>query len=634
MTPPASSSLHLGRGLRILRVQMVQRSGEIDEYDFSGVATTILTGPRNSSKTTTLKVIDFCLGGGGSVARKLGTAIDEKYVLLSVDIAINGQLHRMTRDFEFGRRDRVLIDDSIDRTTNEMSEWLLRELGWPQLLIPKGVNAGTASQQTPLTFRSVLRHIYRREDSWIEFAKKEEEFLRRAVISLMLGLAPSRYETAEYALGQAQRKLASAEAVYRDVLTSTEEAVRALVTRLGLPPVAGEDSLGNVRAELERHLSMTRAEKEALTQAAEDSTRAAPGLDPTVPQQLEDAATAAAVAAEQVSALRQVIDEHQRSQLQVQADIERLDRLIDAVDLFDDIPVRVCPACEQSIEPHNSQVGGTCYLCTQPVSGDGRKRRAGREQRALTAEMDDLADAIGRAQANLDEVKQVETRASAERTQLAARLHDERVTHLAPFMAALEDISTEIGKAEQQLAALPALEAILARRADAKNGVDEANVEVERLTKLAEADAQLANRAAEHCGALADRMNEFLSFFGGRGWIDELVTISSDELTFYVGTRPWNQKLGAEAAVLFFLAYSYALLHIDVDLGTRACPPGVLLLDNPYQQGLPPGTVVEAINRIAAAAETHGTQVILTQATTARNISAPHTEIVMPREYA
>lgn len=95
MTSSEIPPLHLGRGLRILRVQLVQATGEIEEYDLSRAAMTILTGPRNSSKTTTLKVIDYCLGDDQSVTHKLGSAVEEKYVSLSLDIAINGNHHRL-----------------------------------------------------------------------------------------------------------------------------------------------------------------------------------------------------------------------------------------------------------------------------------------------------------------------------------------------------------------------------------------------------------------------------------------------------------------------------------------------------------------------------------------------------------
>lgn len=637
MTPTEPPPLRLGRGLRILGVQMVQATGEIEEYDLSRAAMTVLTGPRNSSKTTTLNVIDYCLGYDKSVARKLGAAVEEKYISLSVDIAVDGHRHRITRDFDRGRRGRVLIDDNNDLAAGELSDWLLGRLGWPRLVIPLGVNPSTATQLTPLAFRAVLRHIYRREDSWTEFASKEQEFLRRAVVSLLLGLAPSRYETAEYDLGKAQRDLNAAEAVYRNVLDSTDESVRAVVTQLGLPPIIDSASLAGVRTELHRQLTTAQAEKDALTQAAAAATQQTeptPGLDPELPHRLEQAAADAATAAERVASLRRVVAEHRRSRELVQADVDRLHRLVDAVDVFDELPVRICPACEQKVDPSRAHDHATCYLCTQPVSGDVRKRRAEREQRALAAELDDLSDALARAEADLDQARHAEAQAAEQRVHLARQLHDRRATQLAPFMAALEDTATQIGKIKQQLAALPALEMILARRATADQAVQDAHTEVERLTGLAIAETQMASDAADRCSRLADRMNEFLTGFQDRGWVQGLVTISTDDLTFYVGTRPWDQQLGAEARVLFFLAYCFGLLHLDADLNSRACPPGVLLLDNPYQQGLPANVVLNAVNRLASAAHQHGVQVVLTQARSASGITAPRAEIVMPNEYA
>ena len=259
----------------------------------------------------------------------------------------------LTRSFDFGRRGRILVDDE-DLAAGELSDWLLRRLGWPQLTIPQGINPSTATQQTPLTFRAGLRHIYRREDSWTEFASKEQEFLRRAMVSLLLGLAPSRYETAEYDLGRARRDLAAAEAVHRDVLDSTNESVRAVATQLGLPPIIDSNSLTRVRTDLHRQLTTAQTEKDALTQAAAAATQPTeptPGLDTTLPQRLEEAAADAAAAAEQVASLRRVVAEHQRSRELVQADVDRLHRLVDAVDIFDDLPVRICPTCEQKVDP-------------------------------------------------------------------------------------------------------------------------------------------------------------------------------------------------------------------------------------------------------------------------------------------
>jgi hypothetical protein len=201
-------------------------------------------------------------------------------------------------------------------------------------------------------------------------------------------------------------------------------------------------------------------------------------------------------------------------------------------------------------------------------------------------------------------------------------------------MAALEDIATEIGRAEQKLAAIPALETILSRRVRADQAVSMARREVERLADLADADARAASDTSDRCAEFADHMNEFLVNFRDRGWVTGLVTISADDLTFYVGTRPWDDNLGAEARVLFFLAYSFALLHLSARSDQRTCMPGLLLLDNPYQQGLSAGLVIDAISRIANAAQQLGAQVVLTQARRAEDIAAPHVEIRMSKEYA
>jgi hypothetical protein len=635
--PIPTRPLRLGRGLRVANVELVQKTGELERFDLSQAAMTILTGPRNSSKTTTIKVIDYCLGGRGSVIEDLGAPIDEKYAALSIEIAVDGERHRLTREFGFGQRGVVQIDDEGGIPVAQMSDWLLGKLGWPRLSIPLGRNASTATQQTPLSFRSALRHMYRREDSWTEFASKEQEYLRRAVVSLFLGFAPQRYETTEYELGKAQRQLAAAEAVLRDVLASTDEATRAVVHQLGLPPVVDVDSLQGVRDEVDRRLATAQSERDMLAAAAAQARRsdeAAPGLDPQLPMQLEQAATQAAFAAERVASLTQVVEEHQRSMTLVAADLERFGRLTDAIDTFDEVPVRICPTCEQDVDPQRVHDDATCYLCSQPVTGDARRRRAEREQRALAAEQADLADALARAMRDLQRARQDEAEAIDRRVQLAGHLHDERVTRLAPFVAALEDAARQIGLIEQQRNALPAVAVILARRQEAKQAVDGARQELDRVTRLAALDAHASSDVPNRCATLADHMNTFLRHFRDRGWVSGQVTISGDDLTFYVGTRPWDHSLGAEARVLFFLAYSYAILRLTDTEDRRTCPPGILLLDNPYQQGLPADVVTEAISRIGAAADQVGGQVVLTQARQIRGISAPHAEIRMQREYA
>ena len=226
-----------------------------------------------------------------------------------------------------------------------------------------------------------------------------------------------------------------------------------------------------------------------------------------------------------------------------------------------------------------------------------------------------------------------EASASLLRAELARQLHDRRVSTLAPFMVALEDVAKDIGHIEQQLASLPAIATILERRLSAREAVKLAGSEVSRLEDIASGEERAASVASRRCSIFSDMMNDFLRENRAAQWKEGGVTVASEDLTFYVGTRPWNENLGGESRVLFFLAYSYALLSLSLNQGGEVCPPGVLLLDNPYQQGLPARIVHEALNQIAGAAVAYGAQVIITQPHDQESIDAHHAQIEMQKVY-
>jgi hypothetical protein len=109
-------------------------------------------------------------------------------------------------------------------------------------------------------------------------------------------------------------------------------------------------------------------------------------------------------------------------------------------------------------------------------------------------------------------------------------------------------------------------------------------------------------------------MNTFLTSLRIDPWRLGGVTLTSEELTFYIGTQPWDQTLGGESRVLFFFAYQYALVYLGVDGLDTSRPPGMTVLDNPIQQGLPDLVIGEVLSSFAAAAEATNSQVIATVA--------------------
>jgi hypothetical protein len=638
MTQPASTQ---ERGIRIAGVRLVHRGGEFDDYRFESGMLNILTGVRNSSKTTTLQVIDYCLGDRGSVVDALKAAVAGEYVEVSTNLRINGRPYTLARSLARGRMNKVNINgDEI--TADDFSEWILGELGWPRVSIPKGLNPATAAELTPLSFRNTLRHFYRNEDSWTSFADKEAEFTRRAVVSQLLGFSRTRArgQNKDFALAQANRRLAEAQAVNREVQESTRQAVTAISERLQLPLAQTTEQRAAARQEVKTALDATYRQRQQLT--AEINNIVAGTSDPEAPAGYDSSLTAAYGdvtsqlnrAIEEAVTLEQLHQEHQRSARTVTAEVSRMERLITSIDFFDALPVRLCPACEQQVDPHRDHGDDACYLCSQPVDDDKRQRRAQIEIRTLKSELSELEDVISRTAADLRAANALREALQVQQTQLAQRLNEERAAQLAPFVATLEHLAAQIAQLEHKLTAFPAIEDILQRRDEATQAVASAQLAVDELDNQPPAPPSAGPSSVDRCELFADRMNGFLARYRDNVWVTGDVSIRDTDLTFYVGTRPWNQGLGAEAKVLFFLAYSYATLFLERDLDQECAFPGLLLLDNPYQQGINPAVVRRVLEDLATAARDTRTQVISTQALQPPRNPATIRQIEMPNVYA
>ncbi|MFF3891279.1 hypothetical protein [Streptomyces sp. NPDC001914] len=630
------------KGLRVESVTLVHTSGEMDTYTFNTAGLSILSGVRNSSKTTTLKAIDYCLGNRDSPTEALKAAVADEYVEVSVELTLDGTPTEIRRSLQYGRQNKVVLNGD-EFPVGEFSDRILHKLDWPILSIPKGIQATTATELTPLTFRSLLRHVYRNEDSWTQFADKEQEFLRRAVISYLLGFAPTRYSNHDFELAAAQRRLAQAQAAEREVHDSADRAVAAVCENLQLPTPRSEQQVNSIRTDLRADLDAVVRQRSQLTREVEqvvagggqegDAEAVSHGYDATLSQQYEHATRSLTSTAEAVAGLEQVLTAHMQSHNTVRAEIARMERLLASVDIFDSLPVRLCPACEQKIDIHRDHPEGTCYVCTQPVTEDQRRRRGELEKRSLAAEADDLQEVIARTSRDLDRAKADHRHAQSTHQDIARQLNVDRAARLAPFMARLEEMAAQTATLEQKLMALPAIEQMLTRKTVATQTSQAAQDRLNRLKQQLDETPITGRTPIDRCALFADRMNEFLNRHRDDVWVAGNVAISADDLTFYVGTRPWNQVLGAEARVLFFLAYSRALLFLARDLGGDCPYPGLLMLDNPFQQGIASDVVHEVLRDIADAAQATGAQVISTQAVPVPLLSPDIEQIIMPNTY-
>ena len=581
--------------IRITRVSMTAPDGEIDEIAFAKNATEVV-GPRNSGKTTYLRVIDYCLGGDDSAAAALGADVAARYNVYWIDLELAGTPHQIERrPNEYGYAGKIFVDGA-EILQSEFSEWILLRLGWPAVRIPKARDPRNATSTVPLTFRTLLRHLYRREDSWSDFAYREEEFHRRAVLRFFLGALDAEGDLGEFAAAQAERSVSDLRARLEDAVRDADETLRGMSRTLGVD-VQAWDQLTAALDDLTDRIRVRSEERQRIT----DDVTAAQEYQGALGEEYASLSRSVTELRRTESGLESTLRTFQDGAGLVRGEIERLERARNAIGLFEDIPVRQCPACGQDVSARDA-VEGHCFLCSQPVTDDLRKRRIEIEQRALAEEVAEIEEQIAKTSEELQRVRDDREVRETRRLAVGAQIEDERAALLAPHVVRLEQLSGEIASLQQSQAALRGLSVLQQRVSQRRAALVAAEGELARIERLNVERADNLERVAARCAAFSADMTEYLAGLREDPWQFGEIFLRPEDMAFFVGGAPWRERLGGESKVVFLLAYHFAILRLSgrPDSGVR--PPGLAIFDNPIQQGVPDRVVAEALEGLEATA--------------------------------
>ena len=184
--------------LSIESIDRLQAAGELESLSFEqGV--NVLVGVPNTGKTKWLQILDYLLGdlGNNPFEGAVETGLADKYVSAGADLRIGEANYRVERRWqEPGAKTKVFVDGK-GVNANEFQEWLLRQLGIPLLHFPRG-NPMSGQTWPELSFRMLLRHIYRQQRFWGDLADKQPETEQVACVLQFLGVAERLY-TDDYA---------------------------------------------------------------------------------------------------------------------------------------------------------------------------------------------------------------------------------------------------------------------------------------------------------------------------------------------------------------------------------------------------------------------------------------------------
>jgi hypothetical protein len=615
---------------RVLNVRRLQRftADAVEELEFEqGV--NVLVGEPNAGKTMWLSMLDYLFGDPGVPEDAFGAELADKYDRARVELTVDGEPLVLERRWkERGSRGKVFIgEQAVD--ARDFSAFFLERLGMPLVRIPKG-NPFADHTWPELSWRTLLRHIYRQEWAWGDFADRQPEGDQRASFLFFLGAAPSVYSKEYGDLVDAQKRLAQLEAQKATYEQTVHEFAREMVSveraSAGLTRDTLTAAIKGLDADIAaRHVQREQAIERLRQAAVARATGEGAIQEDTVSRleaELREARERRAELERDVSRGAERLSDLSSHLKSVSSEIDKLERARAAGEVLLQLRVTHCPVCDRAVNPHAAP-HGSCYLCHQPLEHSQVQDRATSvrldfEWQQLKEEATELKGLVERAQtehsAGLRRLKDAED----EVQRLEMMLQPVRVAAawvLPPEVAVADQ---EVGQLQERTRQLQRLTGTLDRREQFSRSVDDKRQEVARLDAMVE-QAKAVFRFAERGDQLADAMRDYLNELDApdrERWGERqvAVAVSESSVRFFVDGVPWKRKVGAHLRAYFFLAYQYALLKL-----CRTEPftyPGFAAIDFPVNLSEEFGIsdqenyLLRPFVRLLESAELKGTQLI------------------------
>lgn len=617
----------IGPYISISRLERALTTGSTEELFFEpGV--NLLVGRPNTGKTKWLQTLDYLLGDPGENpyegAEEEGLA--EKYDAASVELVVGGERLWIERKWRApGAKTKVFVNGE-GKPAREFQQFIMERLGIPLLNFPKG-NPMSGQTWPELSFRMLLRHIYRRQLFWGGIADQQPDSEQHACLLQFLGLA-ERLFTVEYGklieLKMEAERLKARRDQFRQNL---DELARGVLSEPDLTVGANVTTVRNAEERLAQEIETLRQRRIALIVGARD--QAIPQAQRILVDKQGEERANIVVSLDgtrcKAKANAERLAEIRRYRAELSNELDRMSRAADAGAVLSDLKITHCPACDQSVASVTEDLGH-CFLCHQPlpdeplVDGLGSVRLQFERDR-LDGELKEADELLGVLQRN--EQRLVAEIATAEER---LRMLENELAPARQAVSALiqEEVSTidmGIGVLNERQRHLGRISAALELGQQLTDRISAIEREIEPLQDAIDEAVRSTDFDAA-ASMLEDGMNAYLSKINSLRpgvWRHSPIKIdvSRFRFTMRVGARRWHAALGGTDSLYFLMAYHYGLLTLTNKSGCHY--PGLSIIDVPGEfsgeavedkENFIVQPFVELLNRD----EYKGTQLIITGA--------------------
>jgi hypothetical protein len=549
----------------------------------------VLVGRPNTGKTKWLETRDYLLGDpGGSPFEGQGEEpLADKYDAASVELFIGDERMNVERRWkETGAKNKIFVNDAAFAAP-DFQRLLLEKLYIPILHFPKG-NPMSGQTWPELSFRTLLRHMYRRQRFWGDIADQQPEGDQHASILQFLGLAESIFND-DYGelirLKMESERLRARRDQYEQTL---KELAGDVLTDPTLQSSITEGSVREAETRLLAELDFLRSQRTQVLREARDKS-----IQPDRRARIEQLAEhrAALIVGLEEQRLRQgAVTERRAGITQYRSDLleesDRLNRAQDAGEVLADLRITHCPACDQPVTDSHSV--DHCFLCHQSlpdeptVEGLGVARLRFERERLVgeITEADELSVVLERDAKRLaDQIRESQEQLLMVENELAPAR--DAVSALA--QDAVSAIDVALGELSERQRQIGRLKTALELGQELTNKVAAIEKDIEPIQARVD-NAMRATDFGEAESRLSDGMNEYVQAINRLrpgAWPHNPITVDVTRWGFRmrVGSRQWDKVLGGTDTLYFLMAYQYGLLALS---DKQDCHyPGLSIIDVP-----------------------------------------------------
>ena len=552
----------------------------------------VIVGIPNTGKSKWLQMLNYLLVSEDAPADVFGEIVASKYTSIRGMLTVAGESLEVERRWDSSTpKSRIFVNGEA---TN-IKEFLLdlhHRLDIPLLHYPQGNPLGPRTWPE-LGWRSLFRHMYRRQLLWGDIADKQPESEQHACILQFCGLAEKLFSDEYGKLVGAQKRIIELQAQKDHFLDTLSRVSKDLLSaeeiNVGLTPESLDSARNRVLLEIEQLLAERQAILVELT--AKVKSTLAPSTD--MPERMEELMEELSDHEGHSEMLRVAMERNQSRlaelevyRTSVEQEAGRLERAIKAGNLLADLKVTHCPACDQAVVPQSES--STCYLCHRPMPQESASTSATRLEMEIGQTKAILQEATEMIAVLTKDKERLETdlvRATSQIAKIRSMLRPVRMaaSSLLPPEIALLDM--KIGQRQEQITQIDRVAKSLTYRevlaheiTVIQQEISTLEMEVSRqggLLDFDKASTQLRDGMVTYLNAISQRVPT--------AWTQKEPRVALDDrkARFLVGNRKWDTQLGGTLSLYFLLAYHYALMTLSkID----SCHfPGFLALDFPAE---------------------------------------------------